>query len=632
MRRCVLALLVLAMLPATAAAQSSDVTVSVADMPDPVGPEQDVTFDVTVTNTGPDPAPTTQLYVLNEESLRFVSVTAPTGWTCAEPAVGDRASFPCSTAAMAVGSADFTVVLRATRQWSGTADRTLSTMFTTTTGPDPDPRNDRETEETLYLWPNADLVINADGSPEKVVPGETVTYEVAVGNVGPAGSGQTQVSAALPPPLRFASVVAVGWTCTTPAVGTSGIVTCTGPELAPGASSTLAFVASVDPAVGTDRMASAQFTVSGESDEPFPTSNQATIATAVDAPDADIGVSVTDSPDPVPSSSNVTYVANVSNLSGVTAGNVVLTDTLPAGLTFWSVTTSQGHCAGTSTVTCNLGDLAGGATATVTIVATVGGDVAQESTIANAFSVATGSGDPVAGNDTATAATLVRNPPDLHLYASSPPSAGVDSEAAFTIHVENEGKGTARDVEVTMTLPGGLVSLRQYAGPLASCVTPPLGQAGTATCTVPALAGGATLHLVLIVRTGAEGTITGNASVRSSTPDVDANDQSRELASPVQPREVGPQSTPCASRRHFALRLIRRDLPGLRVNLKGARVRSAVLRRQGSRRNLRKLRFTARRVRVDLRRLAPGRYVVRLRIRLRGGRTVTATARYRTCR
>lgn len=67
-----------------------------------------------------------------------------------------------------------------------------------------------------------------------------------------------------------------------------------------------------------------------------------------------------------------------------------------------------------------------------------------------------------------------------------------------------------------------------------------------------------------------------------------------QAAAPI----VRPEPDPCTSRRRFTLRLLRRDLPGLRVNLEGARVR----------------------------------YVVRLRVRLRGGRTTTASARYRTCR
>ncbi|HEX8651658.1 MAG TPA: hypothetical protein VF708_12530 [Pyrinomonadaceae bacterium] len=66
---------------------------------------------------------------------------------------------------------------------------------------------------------------------------------------------------------------------------------------------------------------------------------------------------------------NLTYTVRVKNRGTTPATNVVMTDMLPASMTFVSATPTQGSCtrAGT-TVTCNLGSMAGKSQATVNIL------------------------------------------------------------------------------------------------------------------------------------------------------------------------------------------------------------------------------------------------------------------------
>ena len=64
----------------------------------------------------------------------------------------------------------------------------------------------------------------------------------------------------------------------------------------------------------------------------------------------------------------VTFTLTVRNTSTEDARNVVVTDPLPSGLTFVSVTTSEGQCSGSITVRCDFGTLNAGRTATITIV------------------------------------------------------------------------------------------------------------------------------------------------------------------------------------------------------------------------------------------------------------------------
>jgi uncharacterized repeat protein (TIGR01451 family) len=124
----------------------------------------------------------------------------------------------------------------------------------------------------------------------------------------------------------------------------------------------------------------------------------------LDTVEVDLSVEKTDSPDPVTSGSAVTYTITVTNHGSDDATGVMLTDTLPAGVTFNSATPSQGSCmeAG-GLVTCDLGSLANGASATVTITVTpfaVG-------TIVNTVSVTGNEDDPDPSNNTDTEETTV---------------------------------------------------------------------------------------------------------------------------------------------------------------------------------------------------------------------------------
>jgi uncharacterized repeat protein (TIGR01451 family) len=125
-------------------------------------------------------------------------------------------------------------------------------------------------------------------------------------------------------------------------------------------------------------------------------------------PPADIGVTKVDSPDPVSVGSNLTYTLLVSNNGPGVALGAALSDSLPAGVTFVSVTTTRGTCSFVAPqVRCSFGSLNAGATATVTIVVRVD----QAGTIVNTAGVSTTVADPNVGNNqVATAVTTAQGP------------------------------------------------------------------------------------------------------------------------------------------------------------------------------------------------------------------------------
>jgi uncharacterized repeat protein (TIGR01451 family) len=130
----------------------------------------------------------------------------------------------------------------------------------------------------------------------------------------------------------------------------------------------------------------------------------ATITNTPTGPAADLAVSKVGSPDPVAVGASLTYTITVTNNGPSTATGVTLTDTLPAGVTFVSVSPGQPTCGQAGgTVTCSLGTLTNGASATVTIVVmpTAPGELTNVATVVG------NEPDPTPGNSSATAMTAV---------------------------------------------------------------------------------------------------------------------------------------------------------------------------------------------------------------------------------
>lgn len=126
---------------------------------------------------------------------------------------------------------------------------------------------------------------------------------------------------------------------------------------------------------------------------------------------ADLGVTKTDSPDPVMVGSNVTYTIQVTNAGPQGATSVTLTDRLPQHVDVVSATASVGGCASKGgKVTCELGNLAADATKANPVTVTIVARATKAGTITNSVSVDSPETDPVAANDKAETTTQVIEP------------------------------------------------------------------------------------------------------------------------------------------------------------------------------------------------------------------------------
>ncbi|HEV8384392.1 MAG TPA: choice-of-anchor Q domain-containing protein, partial [Candidatus Acidoferrales bacterium] len=307
-------------------APQADFSVTKTGAPGTVSVGQNITFTITVTNNGPDPAAGSFTDNL-PASFQFVSLTSPAGWTCTTPVVGASGTVSCSNTGLSSGaSGAFTLVVTTTS--GGTIGNTASVSVT---GSDAVPANDSATATTTVTALNADMSVTKSAPASITLGSGNITYTVVVTNNGPADATNVVLSDTLPAGATFVSATPTGPVCTV----SGGIVTCNLGGMVNGGSATITIVVTPTAAATLTNTASVTAT------EPDPTSgnNSATASTTVN-PSADLSVTKTDSPDPVNAGANLTYTVTVSN-AGPSAAPATLTDTLPAGVTFVSATPSN---------------------------------------------------------------------------------------------------------------------------------------------------------------------------------------------------------------------------------------------------------------------------------------------------
>jgi uncharacterized repeat protein (TIGR01451 family) len=128
---------------------------------------------------------------------------------------------------------------------------------------------------------------------------------------------------------------------------------------------------------------------------------------------ARLALTVTDSPDLVTVGTNLVYRITATNNGPNVAADVLLTDTLPAGVLFVSIASSQGSCSGTSNISCNLGALANGEAATITLVVRPW----TLNVVDNTVSVTSATSDQNSSNNTEVVSTTLNDPPPRLSYS-----------------------------------------------------------------------------------------------------------------------------------------------------------------------------------------------------------------------
>ncbi|MCG8456255.1 MAG: hypothetical protein MI919_08230 [Holophagales bacterium] len=235
---------------------------------------------------------------------------------------------------------------------------------------------------------------------------------------------------------------------------------------------------------------------------------------------ADLVITKTDSPDPVVAGQNVTYTISVTNNGPSDAAGVVVTDTLPVGVT---ATATAGDCAEPSPAvpTCTLGTIASGASKQYTLTAAVGSGITGS--ITNSAAVTATTTLINTGDDSAVEVTSVNAVADLAILKTDSQDPVSGNTFSYTLQVTNLGPSEAMSVVATDPLPAGLA----FAGSAGGCTE----AAGTVTCPFGNLAPGASASrsFDVVLDPPFAASVTNAATVSSASPDpVPENDTGSE--------------------------------------------------------------------------------------------------------
>jgi uncharacterized repeat protein (TIGR01451 family) len=351
-------------------AMSSTVT-AVADVqplktasPSPVQAGTNLTYVVTARNNGPSTASTVQITDTLPGNAAFVSRTPSGGGACNSPAVGSTgATLTCSWPSIIAGAQQtVNVVVRPlTAAAGGTVDNNVSISTTTL---ELAGGNNTAATSTPVSAASADLIVNKTDAPDPVGVSEVVTFTVVVTNNGPSFATNVVLNDVFPAPSPASTatfsyqggLTVTQGSCTEPVIGaTSGTVSCSMGSLANGASATLTYNLRAD-AAGTKFNAA---TVSATEPDPLSANNGETESTTA-RPLADLAVGKT-APVSVNAGEQLDYTITVTNNGPASSVGATLSDTLPAGTTFVSLTPNAGcttpAVGAAGTITCTLGTL-----------------------------------------------------------------------------------------------------------------------------------------------------------------------------------------------------------------------------------------------------------------------------------
>ena len=392
--------------------------------PNPVDAGQELTYTITVTNSGDLAADGVILTDQLPASVSKVSASVSSGFI--EPSMG--ATVTASVGTLAAGAtATLTIVVETTANSVGTITDSVSVSSQET---DPTPAGLNATINTQVLA-SADLSVVMTASPTSVLADGDLTDTITISNLGLDPASGVTASLPLAPGVKFLSAVPGSATVTS----SGGEVVVTVATMAANTQVTVTVTVEATIAGPLDQTV----TVSSSSLDGN-LSNNTSSTTAQVVPAADLAVSIAGSAPAANPGDEFEYTVSAINNGPNDASNVMLSDTLPAGVTFVSASSPPNLVPTYSdgVVSLAINSIVQGATVTMAIVVT---PTAQPgSTLIDMASVAAQETDPDTTNNTATLDTPVVGVSDLGISVTAQPgTVYVGQDVTFTVTVSNQG-------------------------------------------------------------------------------------------------------------------------------------------------------------------------------------------------
>ncbi len=173
-----------------------------------------LTYNITLTNSGPAPASGVAITDILPPGSALVSSTPPGSWS-----VSGSNSLVCTVGALPMNS-NFTASVTIVPSAVGSITNTITASANEA---DANATDNVASVVTTINPPSADLAVGVVDSPDPVLVGNTLTYSILVTNLGPATATNVVVTNTLPPGVALLSVNPPGGSSST----NGGVITVT---------------------------------------------------------------------------------------------------------------------------------------------------------------------------------------------------------------------------------------------------------------------------------------------------------------------------------------------------------------------------------------------------------------------
>ena len=491
-------------------APDADLSIEKVDLTDPVTAGTQLSYQLTVRNGGPSVADAVTVTDTLPAETAIVSSTFAVGsGSCTHDGAAAGGVLTCDLGALPPGAVStITVIVDVDPSTPDGSTITNDTTVSSTTS-DPVPADNADNEDTAVVA-SADVGVTKVAAADPATPGEAISYSILVRNNGPSDALDVAISDSVPAGLTVTAITGASCVNADP-------ITCDLGTLAPGDEIEITIEADIEPSVSGSLVNAV--TVTTSTDDPNPDNDVADSSVPVQ-PVADLAIDKT-GPATIVAGTQMTYAVVVSNLGPSDAQNVVVSDTLPAGVTLVSTTIGAGS--GTcSAATCTFPTVPAGGFASVTVVVDVDPFVADGTTLVNEADVTSTTPDPDDTNNADDHPTAVAQVADLSIVKAAAPDPFVPGQAlTYTLVVTNAGPSAAVATTVTDPVPAGLTVLS---------ATPTAGtcsfDATTIGCDLGDLDDGQQVTITVIADTDPSitATVTNTATVDSDSTDPNLDD------------------------------------------------------------------------------------------------------------
>ena len=253
---------------------------------------------------------------------------------------------------------------------------------------------------------NSDLELNVTAAPSLVTVSNVLVYSVGLTNYGPAVATGVVISNAVPPGFTYLSNNFSGTTV-------AGAVMAYNVTNSLAISNGLAFNIYLSPT--TNGTFTNLFAASADQIDPT-TNNVTNVVTLVNSQNADLGVTLTGTPNEVAGGNFVTYTIVVTNGGPSTAISTVASNVLPAGMNFLSISPGSASVSTTNGVSYwSIGNLGVSSNATLVIVAQANSASPVTVTNLDNAGVASSIFDPLKFNNFQQAKTIIDPSPSISI-------------------------------------------------------------------------------------------------------------------------------------------------------------------------------------------------------------------------